>query len=118
VSRQLSGQSKGFRQQAATSCAQLIALLAQIADELENNPASQLVARLAGQVKNATDSGVTCSAGEIAALQAANTDIDKSEVNLAEELEQAQDTLEGQLKGIVARDWDGLQIVSLYKYEV
>jgi hypothetical protein len=97
VSRSLAGESKSFRQQSATSCAQILALLNQISDELENNPASQLVARLAILVKNLTDAGVTCSSSEIAALQAANSDIDKSEVELANVLDETQNTLEGGL---------------------
>jgi hypothetical protein len=97
VSRSLAGQSKSFRDQSATSCAQILALLNQISDELGNNPASQLVGRLAEQVKNATDAGVTCSSSEIAALQAANSDIDQSEAELADVLSETQNTLEGTL---------------------
>jgi hypothetical protein len=108
VTRRLAGDQKGLlamRQQlddsgTANACSTLVTLLQEISEELVNNPASQLVGRLAGQVKNTTAAAaISCSAADFDALQAANSEIDKFEVELDEELTAVQDTLQGETIG-------------------
>ena len=47
------------------------------------------------QVSNATAASVSCSTAEIAALKAANSDINTAEKEIADEISNAQETLAG-----------------------
>jgi len=84
------------RQQALQfTCAEVVDFAKGLAAALEENPASSLVAELAGNVANAT--GVVCSATEIAALAKADTDLNAAEASIQDELENVQDSLQGRV---------------------
>ena len=78
------------------TCSDVVFLTSEMADALNENPASKLVGQLADKVANA--SSVVCSSAQIASLITLDNTINDAETNIAEELTNVQDSLQGLLQ--------------------
>ncbi len=83
------------QQQAALTCADFIYFTQELVDALKENPASLKIAELAGQIVNGSAGGVACSNEEVASLKSLDGAINETEANIAAEVENVQDSLEG-----------------------
>ena len=86
------------QQQPSYTCADVVFLTNELIGLMDDNPASTLIADVADQLVNAT-AVASCTADQVAALTTLDNNINTAEAQFDEQLQEFQDTLEGETLG-------------------